>query len=329
MKKAVLVVLFLGFVFAVFGQNVSDFEYTQNNDRITITKYNGSVKNVVIPERINNRPVVAIGNWAFSGNQLTSITLPNSITSIGYEAFEDNQLTRITLPNSLTSIGDYAFASNQLTSITLPNSLASIGNWAFSGNQLTSITLPNSITSIGYEAFEDNQLTSIILPNSLTSIGDYAFASNQLTSITLPKNVTIQPHSFNHYYVFESYTQNNKEAKTFVISHTTFNVFETAIFDDTKIEITRYKGSVKNVVIPEKINNLPVVAIGDSAFSDNQLTSITLPNSLTSIGDWAFRNNQLTSITLPNSITSIGDSAFRDNRLTSITLPNSITSIGS
>jgi len=71
-----------------------------------------------------------------------------------------------------------------------------------------------------------------------------------------------------------------------------------------------------------------VTSIGKSAFVDNQLTSVTLSNSLTSIELYAFRNNQLTSITLPNSVTSIGNHAFSDNQLTSVTLPNSVTSIG-
>ncbi|MBR3974411.1 MAG: leucine-rich repeat protein, partial [Clostridia bacterium] len=98
-------------------------------------------------------------------------------------------LTSITIPNSVTSIGDYAFwKCTSLTSITIPNSVTSIGRSAFKGcTSLTSITIPNSVTSIGSSAFEGcTSLTSITIPNSVTSIGYHAFAGcTSLTSITI------------------------------------------------------------------------------------------------------------------------------------------------
>ena len=140
--------------------------------------------------------VTSIGSNAFEGcSGLTTITLSNSITSIGSNAFYVcSGLTTITLPNSVTSIGTYAFADcNRLTTITLPNSLTSIGEAAFyvcSG--LTTITLSNSITSIGSNAFGGcSGLTTITLPNSLTSIGEAAFEGcSGLTMLTLPNSIT-------------------------------------------------------------------------------------------------------------------------------------------
>ena len=87
-------------------------------------------------------------------------------------------MTSITIPNSVTSIGDYAFQyCSSLTSITIPNSVTSIGDYAFSYcSGLTSITIPNSVTGIGRDAFSYcSGLTSITIPNSVTSIGDFAF----------------------------------------------------------------------------------------------------------------------------------------------------------
>ena len=91
--------------------------------------------------------------------------------------------------------------------------------------------------------------------------------------------------------------------------------------------ITGYSGK-KQVVIPSTKKGVSVTEIGSFAFSNNQLTSITIPNSVTSIGDDAFSYNQLTSITIPNSVTLIGGDAFSGNQLTSITIPNGVTYIG-
>jgi hypothetical protein len=88
--------------------------------------------------------------------------------------------------------------------------------------------------------------------------------------------------------------------------------FLTGIISGTDT-ITGYIGSEKDIVIPKKINKLPVVGIAEGAFADNQLTSVTIPNSVIGIGPGAFYQNQLTSVTIPNSVTSIGDGAFDAN----------------
>ena len=90
---------------------------------------------------------------------LTSITIPNSVTSIGYSAFEHcSGLTSITIPNSVTKINAWAFEGCKgLTSITIPNSVTSIGLDAFSGcDALKSIRIPKSVTYIDEDAFPEH-----------------------------------------------------------------------------------------------------------------------------------------------------------------------------
>ena len=87
---------------------------------------------------------------------LTSITIPDSVTSIGSSAFSGcTGLTSITIPDSVTSIGSSAFSGcTGLASITIPNSVTSIDNLAFFGcTSLTSITIPDSVTSMGSQVF--------------------------------------------------------------------------------------------------------------------------------------------------------------------------------
>ena len=170
------------------------FHYVVNSDMIscTITGFDSSditSTRLYIPDRIKDYTVRVIGDYAFSYcSSLTSITIPDSVTSIGNWAFYGcSSLTSITIPDSVTSIGDYEFEyCSSLTSITIPDSVTSIGNSAFYGcSSLTSITTPDSITSIGDEAFSGcSSLTSITISDSVTSICRAAFyGCSSLTNV--------------------------------------------------------------------------------------------------------------------------------------------------
>jgi len=179
MKRAVLAfVLAFGFVVSAFGQ---DFQFVENNGRITITGRRGRARDIVIPEQINGAPVVAIGYRAFYRDRLTSVTIPNGVTYIARRAFYRNQLTSVTIPNGVTYIGERAFSQNQLVSVTIPNSVTRIGNRAFyGGNRLTSVTIPNRATYIGERAFYGNRLSAVTVPND-TNVGNRAFGRATVT----------------------------------------------------------------------------------------------------------------------------------------------------
>jgi hypothetical protein len=132
------------------------FMIAVNDDtKITITKYIGDAKNVVILESIDQKNVTSIGDEAFYDDQLTSVNIPNRITSIGYMAFADNQLTSINIPNKVTSIGDRAFASNQLISVDIPISVTFIGSGAFRLNSIVSVNIGNNVQIEEGESFQN------------------------------------------------------------------------------------------------------------------------------------------------------------------------------
>ncbi|MBO7301672.1 MAG: leucine-rich repeat domain-containing protein, partial [Bacteroidaceae bacterium] len=245
--------------------------------------------NVVIPER------VAYNGYTYS------------VTSIGERAFSDcSKLTSVVIGNSVTSIEDYAFYKcSGLTSVVIGNCVTSIGWCAFSGcSGLTSIEIPNSVTSIGSSAFEGcSGLKSIVIPNSVTSIRGLAFYKcYSLKTVINFSSLTIKEGSTDYgyagYYANDVINAPNGSIKgDFVFC--VINGFYT---------LAGYIGNDNEIVLPENYEYV----IGANVFRRNTfITSIVIPNSVTSIGSSAFSDcSGLTSVVIGNSVTSIGSSAF-------------------
>ena len=136
-----------------------DFTFTTDDTGATVTGYTGENADVQLPSVLGGKPVVAIGDNAFNGNEtITSITMPDSVTTIGQRAFYDcNALKQLTLPENLTDIGAYAFSGcTALQNVTLPEKLATIAERAFDYTGLTAIHIPASVTMIGQRALSQN-----------------------------------------------------------------------------------------------------------------------------------------------------------------------------
>ena len=262
---------------------------------ITITNYDDTCeKDVVIPSSINGIKVTAIGGAAFGGKELTSVIIPNTVINImdreykSGAAFGHNNLKKVTIPNSVTTIGEYAFFSNQLTSIINSNSVTSIGKFAFESNQLTSVDIPDSITTIAEGTFRNNKLTNINLPKYLTSIGKYAFEGNQLKTFEIPNGLT----------ELTDFLGNNPlKSITFQENSKITEIKQGFISDNNGSLVYEKYQNLESIEIPDSVTK-----IGASAFTGNQLTSITIGKGIQYIGEVAFNKSNLSNPNLSKII---------------------------
>ena len=342
---------------AFYGTGITQPVYNQHVFAYLPRSYSGAY---TIPDGIEQ-----IAGGAFSSCKgLTSVKLPNSVITIGEFAFAGCGITQpvynqhvfaylprsysgaYTIPDGIEQIGHDAFSDcYRLKSVNIPNSVTTIGNYAFAGcSGLKSVTLPNSVTRLGYDIFDASGITQPVyndhvfvymprsysgaytMPEGIEQIAKGAFCNcTGLTSVTIPNSIiSISAHAFwgcgitkpvynDHVFAYMP----NSYSGAYTIADGIEQIAGGA-FSSCK--------GLTSVKLPNSLTT-----IGDEAFiSCSGLKSVTLPDSVTSLGDNAFYGcSGLTTVTLSNSITRISNRAFCScSKLKSITIPNSVTSIG-
>ena len=181
-----------------------DFAKNSTGNDVEVANGGNYTGDITIPATVTKDgtvyQVVRIGNSAFmQSHGLTSISIPNSVTSIGDNAFYDcSQLTSVTLPHGLNTLGEGAFNScPHLSSISIPEGITTLRGWTLGWcHALTTVSLPKTLTTIENDALHGcYNLTTITLPANVTSIGNNAFAEcSTLQSIyslsTTPPTIT-------------------------------------------------------------------------------------------------------------------------------------------
>jgi len=272
--------------------------------------------------------VTSIGYRAFyECTRLANVTIGNGVTSIGSSAFEDcTRLTSITIPDSVTSIGSSAFSGcTGLTSITIPDSVTSIGSQAFywcmglkdiyitdveawlnislgdtyarpnyygklhildeNGNEVTEIVIPDGVTSIGDYAFKNcKRLTSITIPNSVTSIDNYAFSGcTGLIEVVNNSSLNLSAgSSSNGYVAYYALEVHSGESKLVNFDGYLFYTYNNVNY------LLGYVGNATDLTLPANFNGQRYEIYEYAFYYKNDITSITIPESVRKIPQYAF-----------------------------------------
>lgn len=172
----------------ISAEDWGDYTYVVEDGKAIITGFKQeNAGEVVIPSTINNYPVTQIYTKAFyNRDNISAVTIPNSVTTIGDSAFQDcNGITSVTIPNSVTSIGASAFQGCAITSLTIPNSVTNVEVGAFmSCGNLENVILSENMTNIKRSTFNScKSLRTITIPKSIVNIENLAFNNCLLKDI--------------------------------------------------------------------------------------------------------------------------------------------------
>lgn len=328
------------------------FFYCQNLERITLPSALQTLSSVTfygcaaLSEVTFPASLKTIESSVFDGcRNLSEVKLPASLTAIQSSVFHRcsaktvfydgslEQWNHITADNDVLGYSCPSLVMDDYTAQFIPVEddpdhpfpgppPKTVTITKYTGTEST-VILPSTInswpvTKIGEDALKDNTtITSVTIPASVTEIGSNAFAGcTNLTSVKYGgdwSKLTIQ------------------SGNPAVQDAANAPLFDFAFTPDNTAVIVRYKGTAADVTIPSRYKGKPVTMIDHAAFYNSVVTSVTIPDSVTSIRDSAFVFcSQLTNISIPNSVTAIGSFAFDGcTKLESITLPSSLSTIQS
>ena len=369
------------------GDPVVIYTYSTDDDgNATITGYNGKASGLVIPSTIDGHTVVAIGDNVFKNNsRLKAVIIPDTVTEIGENAFDGSNLQTVSIPDSVAKIEMYAFCGCKgLTEVKLPAGLKELGGMAFGEcSGLTEITIPKSLTTaysspygnrggpfgycenlttvifedgitkvpaylfryctgkiqtvipdgvteIGCEAFMNSGLQSIVMPDTVTEIGEKAFRDSMLQTVSIPDSVTkIGQYAF---YNCQGLTEVKLSARLEEIGDYAFadSGLQSVSIPDTVTKAGNSTFKNCSALTDAKLSS-SCISITASMFEGcSALRQISLPDAVTTIYKNAFLDcTSLKDVTWSKSLTAVNPYAFKNcSSITEITLPEKVTSIG-
>ena len=296
-------------------------------------------------KNISERGDYVIGSSAFTGNDISSLDLPEGVIYVGGNAFKDNgSLSNVKFPSTTMVIGNGAFAKCALETVAFPSETdfpLQIDNMSFAMNKLKAVRIPDNTEKLTRWAFFQN--------TGKEPVSDSATANEKKGGVV-------------HLYVS---TEDKLGSMVETVNNSKSNVQKIIVGDmpntDLPWNVTDFTYNPEGTAITglsdtgkEKIKNKPAMVLPDKGPSGKLITeigadvnvngvglfgvkdgevlyepeSVELPSGLTNIGNFAFSGSKFKSIAFPETLTTIGMSAFSNSALESVTLPDSVTTLG-
>ncbi len=288
-------------LYALWGNEDDVVPYTYvtlPDNTIEIRSYTGHRRYITIPNKIENKDVTSIGDFAFSGNsRIREVNLPNKLNNIGMQAFSDcSNLVSMTIPDGVKELGSYAFSNDSRLSeiiISDNSSLTKIGDFAFTNCNLFIFEVPKNVTYLNGSAF---------------------YGCRMLTSYNVKKG--------NQSFISDNGILYNKTRSILVAYPANKNDKEFKVLDKTSI-IGPYAFACSKI---ENINLNKVSSIGNAAFINSSLVSLNILDSVKEIGELSFAYcYDLKELTIGHGLNNIPSGAFLYNTsLEGVVIPNNI-----
>ena len=345
--------------------NAHETTQEESNGTISIVEVGTAKGDIILPDDTR----IIAGEAFLDCSEMTSITIPNGVKYIGEVAFHGcSKLKSITIPDGITKIESSTFSDcYNLKEINLPDSITRIGGFAFSGCQsLTEMTLPQNVKSVGAYAFSNcDSLSAVTYPESVETIEDLQFGyRSSIRDITI-----LNPHcrigeicrrgsetvSFTYCVTMHGYPYSTAQSFAEASSWNFIPIMEEKTrsgdygalhwdYADHVLTISgegmlgendssgydapwqEFSSAICTLIIEDGVTE-----IGTGAFNKCQnITSVSLPDTLTKIGNESFAfNTSLKSIVIPDSVTEIQTGAFLNcYQLKEITLSKNLVNVG-
>lgn len=325
---------------------LDDFDYTEADGKITLTKYKGNKEHIILPENAS-----ALGGQVFQLAEgestvaaIKSLKIPGNIESIdGLSLFWSVNLYTIEVDENnvkYASKGGVLFnktldtliaypmgRSAQTTSAyVIPEGVKTIEQYAFTGYERKSLILPSTLETIKYCAFAYAYFEEITFPSGLKTVEDHGiYNMPSLKKATFPKDAAF---SSGNYLLIECNMLEELTAPADIynkcyISSKTFKTLKITAGETVK-SISGSKKNLETLVLADTVKT-----IGKFAFSNlTKLSSVTFSASLETIGQYAFYGcESLTVFNAPSSLKTIEYGAFAKSGLETVTLNEGLESI--
>ena len=326
---AVAVALIVVSEFNVSRKEEGGFVYSLSHGQATILEYTGEDVNVVIPDELGGRPVVAVAEKAFYKNgEISSITIESDADNftIGAQAFSDmDSLVSVVLPDGLKTIPSRAFSGcDSLTEVTMGNGVESIEEYAFSEcPTLANIYISKTSGGKGSGDSDYNTSYNMTMPSSLKTIGNFAFYRSITASSATTRKIlfnaaltTIGQSAFDgcNRIAFIDYADADTAVSLTEIGNNAFYGCTSLRF------VKNTTGGASGVFFLTKaLDDRVLESIGGGAFDGCTYSSTASSNRAVlniyedteSIGDYAFRNvKSIKTVNFYASNPELGEGAF-------------------